>query len=153
MVFEEAFVLYFDTGFQRVSSIWMVVGTVVDRLHVPYIPPRPESGALGKKGKAKGKKESFARVLEETRGRSLTFSAHARQRLEARRISLNEAEVDKLAQALEKVAAKGGRSSLLLYKDLAFVAGVQSRTIITALDEKSSKEHVFTNIDSAVIVG
>ena len=130
-----------------------VVGVVVDRLDFPYISPRSERGALGKTGKAKGEKENFAHVLEEAKDRDLTFSAHARQRLAARRISLDEAEVDKLAQAIEKVAAKGGRSSLLLYKDLAFVAGVQSRTIITALDGESSKEHVFTNIDSAVIVG
>lgn len=126
---------------------------MVNRLDVPYIPPRPETGSSKTAGKARGKEESFARVLEETRSRGLTFSAHARQRLQARRISLDAAEINKLAQAVEKVAAKGGRSSLLLYKDLVFVAGVQNRTIITALDGESRKEHIFTNIDSAVIVG
>ena len=86
-----------------------------------------------------------------TRGRQLfracpsTFAGAADQP--------DAAEINKLAQAVEKVAAKGSRSSLLLYKDLAFVAGVQSRTIITALDGESRKEHIFTNIDSAVIVG
>lgn len=128
-------------------------GAVVNRLDVPYIPPRPETGSPKTAGKAKGKGEEFARVFEETRTRGLTFSAHARQRLQARQINLDAAEISKLTQAVEKVAAKGGRSSLLLYKDLAFVAGVQSRTIITALDGESRKEHIFTNIDSAVIVG
>jgi flagellar operon protein len=126
---------------------------VVNRLDVPYVPPRQETGRPKTAGRTRGKEESFARVLEKTRGRGLTFSAHARQRLQARRINLDAAEINKLAQAVEKVAAKGSRSSLLLYKDLAFVAGVQSRTIITALDGESRKEHIFTNIDSAVIVG
>ena len=91
-------------------------------------------------------------MLKKTRDQNIFFSAHASQRLQARQINLDAAEINKLALAVEKVAAKGGRSSLLLYKDLAFVAGVQSRTIITALDGESRKEHIFTNIDSAVIV-
>ena len=61
-------------------------------------------------------------------------------------------ELGKLEEAVEKAAARGCRSSLLLYRDMAFVAGVATRTIITALDGESMKEHVFTNIDSAVVV-
>lgn len=132
---------------------------MVDRLNVSYVPPGTQAGRPKTTGKAGDKKTApnqagFSRVLAETMGRGggLTFSAHARQRLQARQINLNAADVSKLARAVEKAAAKGSRASLLLYKDLAFVAGVQNKTIITALDGESRKEHVFTNIDSAVIV-
>ncbi len=107
----------------------------------------------GGRGIPKPAPGTFAQVLEQqARTRELTFSAHARQRLEDRKIALNPEEVSKLARAVDKAAEKGCRSSLLLYRDLAFVAGVASRTIITAVDGTNMKEHVFTNIDSALIV-
>jgi flagellar operon protein len=47
--------------------------------------------------------------------------------------------------------AKGSKDSLILLDDLALVVSVQNRLVVTAMDEQSSKEHVFTNIDSVVI--
>jgi flagellar operon protein len=35
--------------------------------------------------------------------------------------------------------------------DKAFVVSVRNRTVITAVDSAHMREHVFTNIDSAVI--
>ena len=124
-------------------------------VHIPFLPRKPEPIPLAKKSShmPAGKPSQFGRVLEETMaGRELSFSAHARQRLQSRSISLDAEEVGKLGRAVDKAAAKGCRSSLLIYRDMAFVAGVPTRTIITALDGKSMKEHVFTNIDSAVVV-
>jgi len=126
-----------------------------NRVHIPYIPP-----PLGKTGAAatpagKGKREEqgFAALLEKAKGLpELNFSNHARQRLQERRIVLGPEELEKLQQAVEKAAAKGCRSSLLLYRDMAFIAGVANRTIITALGGESIKERVFTNIDSTVVV-
>lgn len=96
----------------------------------------------------------FATVLGEQRARAreINFSSHARRRLQDRSIELSPEELGKLAQAVDKAAQKGCRASLLLYGEMAFVAGVDNRTIITALDGQSMKEHVFTNIDSALIV-
>jgi hypothetical protein len=34
---------------------------------------------------------------------------------------------------------------------VAFVVSVKARTVITAVDRSSMRDHVFTNIDSAVI--
>lgn len=105
---------------------------------------------LQKRGRAQ---ESFAGILEKTRSQQgLNFSSHALRRLQARRIELGPEELGKLEQAVEKAAAKGCRSSLLLYRDMAFIAGVANRTIITALDGESIKEHIFTNIDSTVVL-
>ena len=123
------------------------------QVHIPFLPKKPEIASVKKPPGLPPGGGRFERVLEEAvTGRELTFSAHARQRLKSRSISLDAEELGKLGQAVDKAAARGCRSSLLLYRDMAFVAGVPSRTIITALDGESMKEHVFTNIDSAVVV-
>jgi flagellar operon protein len=131
-------------------------GMTNNRVHIPYIPtPLEKTGRAAPKPAVKKREaqESFAGILEKTRSQQgLTFSSHALRRLQARRIELGPEELGKLEQAVEKAAAKGCRSSLLLYRDMAFIAGVANRTIITALDGESIKEHIFTNIDSTVVL-
>ncbi|MCS6862639.1 MAG: hypothetical protein NZT92_20230 [Abditibacteriales bacterium] len=96
---------------------------------------------------------NFQRTLEEVRNASsLKFSAHAQQRLERRQIDLDAQRLNRLEEAVAKAAAKGARESLVLIDDLALVVSVKNRTVITAVDEKSLKDKVFTNIDSAIIV-
>jgi flagellar operon protein len=86
------------------------------------------------------------------RGTALKFSAHAKERLSSRNISLSPEELARITDAVNKAAAKGARQSLLVMDHSAFVVSVTNRTVITALDGNSMKENVFTNIDSAVIV-
>ena len=81
----------------------------------------------------------------------LTFSAHARERMESRQISFREEDIDKITEAVNAVEAKGGRSSLLLYGEIALLANIPNRTIITAVDGAGEREQIFTGIDSAVI--
>ncbi|MGI6648201.1 MAG: TIGR02530 family flagellar biosynthesis protein [Bacillota bacterium] len=94
---------------------------------------------------------SFQNVLNDQL-RTIKFSHHARQRLQARKISLSGAELKRLEEGVAKAAQKGARDSLVLMDKLALVVSVKNRTVITAVDETSLKENVFTNIDSAVIV-
>ncbi|MDD4334572.1 MAG: flagellar protein, partial [Desulfotomaculaceae bacterium] len=61
-------------------------------------------------------------------------------------------DLAKIGRAVSRAEAKGSRNSLIIYGDLALVASIRNKTVVTALDGKSSQEHVFTNIDSAVIV-
>mgnify|MGYP003346910835 CR=1 FL=1 len=56
----------------------------------------------------------------------------------------------RLERAVGQAEAKGAKDSLILLDELALVVSVQNRTVVTAMDESSSKEHVFTNIDSVV---
>ncbi len=96
---------------------------------------------------------SFNDLLEGVRqDNKLKISAHARQRMESRDINLSENDLKQISDAMDKAGSKGARSSLLLYKDMAFVASVSNKTIITAIDEVEAQEHIFTGIDSAVIV-
>ena len=98
------------------------------------------------------KKTDFGQVLEKKLQGELKFSQHARQRLQSRNIELGEAEIARLENAVSKAREKGARDSLILMDNLALVVSVRNNTVITAVDEQSLKENVFTNIDSAVIV-
>lgn len=72
--------------------------------------------------------------------------------MEQRNINLKESDWSKIDNAVNQAQAKGVRDSLLLYNDLALVTSVTNRTIVTALDKESMVNHVFTNIDGAVII-
>ncbi|MFA7249281.1 MAG: TIGR02530 family flagellar biosynthesis protein [Dehalococcoidia bacterium] len=81
----------------------------------------------------------------------IQFSKHAAKRLEQRGLDMDERRMARLEKAVGQAEAKGSKDSLILLDELALVVSVQSRTVVTAMDEQSSKEHVFTNIDSVVI--
>ena len=81
----------------------------------------------------------------------LHFSRHATQRMEQRGMDIDATRMERLNRAVDQAEAKGSRDSLILLDELALVVSVQNRTVVTAVDEASRKEHVFTNIDSVVI--
>ncbi len=83
---------------------------------------------------------------------SLTFSAHARARLESRGIDLGADDLRKLEEAVDRAGAKGSRDTLLVLRGAGFIVNVPSRTVVTAVDEAGLRERVFTNIDSTVWV-
>ena len=93
---------------------------------------------------------SFAEVLAQKTS-SVQFSKHALQRLERRGIELTEPTLARLDAGVERAAAKGSRESVVFVDGTAFVVSVRNRTVITAVDADHMRDHVFTNIDSAVI--
>ncbi|GAC1404085.1 MAG: TIGR02530 family flagellar biosynthesis protein [Candidatus Velthaea sp.] len=98
----------------------------------------------------------FRDVLRESTatapGAPLKFSAHALQRLESRKITLTPDDVARMNVMADKAAAKGAKQSLFMMNDVAMVVSIKNRTVITAVDQDSMKENVFTNIDSAAII-
>jgi len=124
--------------------------TYVNGVRVPFLPARGVDG-LKDRAKVDATKESaFENALQEEL-RGLTFTRHARERLAARNMQLNEADMTNLQQAVNRAAEKGAKDSLVLLRDMAFIVSVRNRTIVTAMDSEHLKENVFTNIDSAVI--
>jgi flagellar operon protein len=57
----------------------------------------------------------------------------------------------RLEAGVARAAGKGARDSVVFVDGTAFVVSVRNRTVITAVDPEHMREHVFTNIDSAVI--
>ena len=93
---------------------------------------------------------SFGDVLrQQTQG--VQFSGHAIQRVQRRGIEVGESELARLTEGVDRAAGKGARESVIFVDQTAFVVSVRNRTVITAVDRDHMKDHVFTNIDSAVI--
>lgn len=80
----------------------------------------------------------------------VTFSNHALKRLDQHGISLDKTDLSNLEEAVQTLAEKGSKQSLILYDDLALIASIKNRKVITAL--KSDEMHEVTNIDSAIQV-
>jgi flagellar operon protein len=91
---------------------------------------------------------SFLETLENVQ--RVHFSNHAQSRMQSREINLNSDNVNRLSDAIDKAEKRGGKSSLVMVDDLAFIVNVQSRTVVTALDKNQRGEGVFTQIDSVV---
>ncbi len=80
-----------------------------------------------------------------------SFSKHALQRLSQRGVRVDAQTLSRLTDGLQRAAGKGSRNSVVFVDGTAFVASVQSNTVITAVTPEHMRQHVFTNIDSAVI--
>ncbi len=96
---------------------------------------------------------SFADVLAKQTSTATPpqFSRHALERLQRRGIELTPATLDRLSGGIARAAGKGSRDSVVFVDNTAFVVSVRNNTVITAVGSEHMREHVFTNIDSAVI--
>jgi flagellar operon protein len=120
----------------------------VDLLKIAERKEQPTS-ATGKVNDASFK-EMFSREL--AGDRNVTFSKHASERLFSRGIQLGPEKLNRLADAIDKAAAKGSKETLVLTDEAALVVSVKNRTVITAFDRDNLKDGVVTSIDSAVII-
>ena len=103
-----------------------------------------------------GEEKSFAEILSEKRtvlkaASGLNFSKHAAERLSDRNIVMSPEQLERLGEGVDKASDKGINDSLVLMDQLAFIVNVPSHTVITAMDEQESTDHIFTNIDGTVI--
>jgi flagellar operon protein len=96
---------------------------------------------------------SFAEVLSQRAAQvePPRFSRHALQRLQQRGIDLGAPTMQRLSEGVQRAASKGARDSVVFVDGTAFVVSVANNTVITAVGSEHMREHVFTNIDSAVI--
>lgn len=100
---------------------------------------------------------SFSDILAAKAGEldessDLRFSKHAASRLQDRNIDLTEGQLKRLAEGTNKAGAKGIRESLVLVDDLAFIVNIKNNMVITAMNQGETENHIFTNIDGAVIM-
>jgi len=123
---------------------------------LPPVLPGEVPGSKSKQDVARstGTVPSFKEALAREVGQqAVKVSAHAEKRLQQQKINLSPGDLANIGRALQVAADKGSRDSLILYGDLALVASVTNRTVVTALSSgEQAKDQIFTNIDSAVIV-
>ncbi len=125
--------------------------STIDQIYLPnpVQPARPSQQDRGQAGRSVADTH-FARVLDQTR--EIRFSQHAQDRLKARNITFSQDQLQQLEGAVNSVAQKGGRESLVMMGDAALVVSVKNRTVVTAMDRSQMHGNVFTNIDSAVVI-
>jgi flagellar operon protein len=97
-------------------------------------------------------KDVFKAALDSSTALDIKFSKHAIRRMEDRNIELSARQLQDLKDALTKVKNKGVKDSLILMEDAALIVNVPTRTVVTAVDNNSIRENIFTNIDGAIII-
>lgn len=116
-----------------------------------YVKPtqRPNTTASTQTKQQQVDGEKFVDVLVKTN--QVTFSNHAQKRIDSREIDLSNGKMERLADAVDKAKAHGGKESLILMDDLAFIVNVQQGLVVTTVDVNQRSQGVFTKIDSVVI--
>ncbi|MBI1859982.1 MAG: hypothetical protein HYR96_03570 [Deltaproteobacteria bacterium] len=125
----------------KVSDYFRAIG--------PISPTEISGGASHVPTPLKGSGPSeFQKLLE----RQVTLSSHAQTRIESRSLPWDAEMEKRIGRGIDAAEQKGSREALILADNLAVIANVKSRTVVTAIDRSQMKEQVFTNIDSAVLV-
>ena len=56
-------------------------------------------------------------------------------------------------KAIAEIAKdKNSKNTVMLYKDVALIASVENKTLITAVEKERAKDNILTNIDSVVLL-
>ncbi|MDV4149699.1 TIGR02530 family flagellar biosynthesis protein [Clostridium sp. AL.422] len=79
-----------------------------------------------------------------------TLSKHAADRL--RDIDFTEADMKEIGKGFKIAEEKGSKNSVMIYKDVALIASIENKTVITAIEKDRAKDNIYTNIDSVVIL-
>jgi flagellar operon protein len=113
--------------------------------HVPTVrtDSSPEATSAAQAGRV------FDEVLASAR---VNLSQHAARRLSRRGIEVNSAQARRLVTAIDRAAAKGSRTSLVLMDELALLVRIPERTVVTAMSPGAMRDGVVTQIDSAVMI-
>ncbi len=97
--------------------------------------------------------QSFDEILADAQHAApVKVSGHASQRLEQMGMTLGPEQLEAVAEATDRAAARGANESLMLLDRLGLIVNIPNRTVVTALSEQRMNEGVVTNIDSTVWV-
>lgn len=93
-------------------------------------------------------KDILNSAIKEEKG--YTLSKHAADRLQ--QINFTPSDMKAIEKGFKMAEDKGAKNSVMIYKDVALIASIENKTIITAVEKERAKENVFTNVDSVVIL-
>lgn len=98
--------------------------------------------------------KDFRQILDNIKSKDdeIKFSKHATERLNSRNLNLSIDDMNRLKSAINKAESKGVNDALILMDDMAFIANVHNKVIITTVNKEQLKDNIFTNIDGAVII-
>lgn len=97
--------------------------------------------------------KSFEEILRDLQTPSeVTISKHAMERLQARSVTLTEADLKKVSQAMDQASKKGIKDAVIVLGDNVLIASINNKTIITASKKDDLKEQIITNINGAILL-
>lgn len=103
---------------------------------------------VNKQSETKSFKDVFNEVKSQNNG--FTVSKHAATRLNE--INFTEDDMKQIEKGFEIAQDKNSKNTVMIYKDVALIASVENKTLITAVEKERAKENIFTNVDSVVIL-
>lgn len=80
------------------------------------------------------------------------FSGHAKKRLEERNLTMDGDEFLKIREGINKLKEKGGKDSLIVTNQAAYIVDVDKQIVVTAMNKDDMAENVFTKIDSTLFI-
>lgn len=97
---------------------------------------------------------AFSDVLKEQLGSTggLTFTNHAKSRVEDRNIDLSNKDMDRLNEGLQIAKDKGLDQTLILMDKNAFIVSAKNNKVITTMGHSDLLGNVITNIQGTVII-
>ena len=114
---------------------------------IEQVADRLKQQSAGKKiNNAANSNISFGEVFGQAQ---VKFSKHANERLAMRNISLDDKQLERLEDGMNKAREKGLKDPLVMVDNIAFIVNIKSNTVVTAVNNANAS--VFTNIDGAVI--
>ncbi len=125
-----------------ISELYKAVNSAAPAAQGPSTQPTTGPKAFGA--------NEFEKVLEQQN--SLQLSKHAATRIRSRELPWSEELEKRISGGMDAAAKKGSQSALILSDDVAVIANIRSKTVVTAMNRTELKEKVFTNIDSAILV-
>ncbi len=96
---------------------------------------------------------NFKDILKNrVQSQELKVSKHANSRLAERNITIDQMTWDRINKKLSEAKQKGIKDSLVLVGDAALVVNADNHTVITAMNRHEASEHIFTNINGAIVM-
>ena len=96
--------------------------------------------------------KSFKDVLDSVKGKDEGFTVSKHAALRLNEINFTEKDMKQIEKGFKIAKDKNSKNTVMLYKDVAIIASVENKTIITAVDKERAKDNIFTNVDSVVIL-
>ena len=97
-------------------------------------------------------KTSFKDVLDSVKSKDEGFTVSKHAALRLNEINFTEEDMKQIEKGFEIAKDKNSKNTVMLYKDVALIASVENKTLITAVDKERAKDNIFTNVDSVVIL-
>lgn len=96
--------------------------------------------------------QSFKQILSDTIEQKNGFNISKHAALRLNEINFTNEDMKNIEKGFQIAESKNSKNTIMIYKNVALIASVENKTLITAVEKERAKENVFTNVDSVVIL-